>query len=359
MVKYKSWVDGVSRLRGETQTRHGLLRLDKNERVTAFHQDFFEQIKFEMTSDHLTAYPEVEALYERLARLHQITTDNLMITAGSDAAIRHCFDLFVNPSGEVVVLDPTFAMVDIYCKLYNARKQGIGYDRKLQLDIERLLTVIGPKTELIVIANPNSPTGTLISETDLDEILLKAARYQVPVLVDEAYYGFCKQTAVSMLKEHSNLIVSRTFSKAYGLAGLRVGYLLAQSEIAQLLYRFRSMYEVNSLGILAAMKLLDRPEIIESYLAETEVGRQHLLKFASENGLPFQDTQTNFIYINFGNRKQAVMDEFSKSGILVRGGLPIEGFENYLRLSLGPVATMQALVEAFQRVTLKSSQSLK
>jgi histidinol-phosphate aminotransferase len=350
MIKHKLWVDSVSRLRGDGQTRHGLIRLDKNERVSAFQENFFEQLVSELTSDHLTAYPETEVLYERLAQLHDISTKNIMLTAGSDMAIRHCFDLFVNPGGEVVVLDPTFAMVDIYCQLYGAERQAVGYDNQLRLEFGRLRKVIGPKTELIVIANPNSPTGTLISETELHEILINAAQFQVPVLVDEAYYGFCKQTAVSMLGEHANLIVSRTFSKAYGLAGLRVGYLLAQAEISQLLYRFRPMYEINSMGVLAAIKLLDQPEIVEEYLKETEDGRQCLLKFASKKRLPFRDTQTNFIYIDFGVKKQAVMDEFSKSGVLVRGGLSIEGFETYLRVSLGPVATMKTLVEALQRV---------
>ena len=350
MVKYKSWVNSVSRWRSETQSRHGFIRLDKNERVTAFPQDFLAQLMSDITSDHLTAYPEVELLYGRLAQEHKVTVDNLMVTAGSDAAIRHCFDLFVNPGGEVVVLDPTFAMVDVYCQLYGAKKQAIGYDHELQLDLDRLLGVIGPKTELVIIANPNSPTGTLIPEADIASILLRAARFQVPVLIDEAYYGFCKQTAVPILKEHENLIISRTFSKAYGLAGLRVGYLLAQTEIAQLLYRFRPMYEINSIGILAAMRLLDQPQVAENYLAETEEGRKYLLEFAEGKGLVFQDTQTNFIYIDFGDKKQAVMNECSKAGILIRGGLSIEGFETYLRISLGPVVAMQTLVETLRRV---------
>jgi histidinol-phosphate aminotransferase len=348
MIKHKLWVDGVSRLRGEAKTRHGLMRLDKNERVTPFQQDFFDQLMSDITSDHLTAYPEVEPIYERLAEEHKVSVDNLMLTAGSDAGIRHCFDLFVNPGGEVVVLDPTFAMVDIYCQLFGAKKQAICYDRQLRLDLERMFSVIGPKTELVIIANPNSPTGTLILEEDINVILLKAACFQVPVLVDEAYYGFCKQTAVSILKEHSNLIVGRTFSKAYGLAGLRVGYLLAQTEITQLLYRFRPMYEVNAVGILAAMKLLDQPVIAENYLLETEAGRRHLWEFAKAKGLSFRDTQTNFVYIDFGDKKQAVMDEFVKSGVLVRGGLSIEGFESYLRISLGPVTAMRSLTEVLQ-----------
>ena len=352
MIKHKSWVDSVSRLRGDAQTRHGLIRLDKNERVTAFPEDIFEQLISDLSSDHLTAYPETEELYGRLAQLHSMPTSNFMLTAGSDMAIRHCFDLFVNPGGEVVALDPTFAMVDIYCQLYGSKKQTVSYDRQLRLDLERMLNVIGPKTELVIIANPNSPTGTLISEEDLTEILIKAARFQVPVLIDEAYYGFCKQTAVPMLEEHYNLIISRTFSKAYGLAGLRIGYLLAQTEIALLFYRFRPMYEVNSIGVLAAIKILDHPQVAETYLLATEEGRRLLLNFAKEREIAYRDTQANFIFIDFGDKKQAVMDECSRAGILVRGGLSIEGFETYLRISLGPVTAMQPLIEAISRVMI-------
>lgn len=352
MVKHKTWVEKVGRVRGEPTTRHGLLRLDKNERVTDFPQDFLEQLMSELTSDDLTAYPEPEKLYEKLAQLHNVPSNNLMLTAGSDAGIRHCFDLFVNPGGEVVVLEPTFAMVDIYCQLFGAQKKAVGYDDKLKLDVEKLLASINPKTELIVIANPNSPTGTLISPKDIKTILLKAANFDVPVLVDEAYYGFCKQSAFPMLKEHDNLIVSRTFSKAFGLAGLRMGYLLAQTPVAQLLYRFRPMYEVNAIGIQVALKLLDQPQIIENYLSDTEDGRRHLLDFAREKGLNFVDTQTNFIHIDFGSKKQKIVEELSKSGILVRGGLPVKGFETYLRISLGPMIAMKSLTEVISRVKI-------
>lgn len=349
MVRFKSWVANVIRLRGEAQSRHGLIRLDKNERVTPFPKEFLEKLMSDFTSDHLNAYPEPEKLYQKLAQHHNVSPNNFMLTAGSDAGIRHCFELFVNHGGEVVVLDPTFAMVDIYCQLSGARKQSVGYDKDLQLDMDRLLTVIGQKTDLVVIANPNSPTGTLISECDITAILQKAKSFNVPVLIDEAYYGFCKQTAVSMVKEFDNLIVSRTFSKAYGLAGLRVGYLLAQEEVAQLLYRFRPMYEVNSIGVHAAVRLLEQPEIIEKYLKEIEEGRRYLLEYAREEGLSFRDSQTNFVYIDFGDKKQRVVDVLSNAGILVRGGLPIEDFESYLRISLGPENAMQTLVAALRK----------
>lgn len=349
-IKHKQWVDKVSRIRDGLQPRFGMTRLDKNERVTPFPTGFIENLLAGINSEHLAAYPETESLYEKLAEHHKVEVSNLMLTAGSDAGIRHCFDLFVTHGDDVVFLNPTFAMVDVYCRLYGGVKKTIGYDYELNLNLTLLLDAIGSRTSLVIIANPNSPTGTLISEEELKLILQKALRFHVPVLVDEAYFGFCKQTAVTLLSQFENLIVGRTFSKAYGLAGLRVGYLMAGAEVAQLLYRFRPMYEINSIGVLAALQLLDNPQIVEDYLTETEAGRKYLLDFLRTRGLDFRNTSTNFIHIDFRNNKQAALDEFSKSGILIRGGLPIEGYENFLRISIGPISVMKKLSEAMQRV---------
>jgi histidinol-phosphate aminotransferase len=349
-IKHKQWVDKVVRVRDGLQVRFGLTRLDKNERVSPFPSEFLQKLLAGISSEHLAAYPETEALYERLAQHHQVEVSNLMITAGSDAGIRHCFELFVDHGDEVVTLDPTFAMVDIYCRLYGGVNKTVGYDKDLNLNLELLLDAIGPKTSLVILANPNSPTGTLISEAKLKVILEKSARFNVPVLIDEAYFGFCKQTAVPLLSEFDNLIIGRTFSKAYGLAGLRVGYLLANAELAQLLYRFRPMYEINSIGVHAAIQMLDNPQLVDDYLEETEAGRQFLLDFLRTRGIDFRDTKTNFVHIDFLNRKKAALEEFDKSGILVRGGLAIDGYENFLRVSIGPVIFMKKVVEAMQRI---------
>lgn len=346
MVKFKSWVKDVHRVRGEFITRHGHLRLDKNERVTPFPDSFLARLKETLDWEAITAYPETEQLYSALATHLGVARDQIVLTAGSDGAIRHSFDLFVTRGDEVIVLEPTFAMVDVYCGLFGANRRAIGYDQKLNLNVRGLIDAINTRTTLVVIANPNSPTGTILTESALIEILEKAEAHGVPVLVDEAYHGFSRFTALPLLIRHPNLIISRTFSKAHGLAGLRVGYVVASPEIAQMLYRFRPMYEVNAIGVLCALEVLAHPEVTEEYLSATEEGRSYLLGEMNRRGIATRDTATNFVHVDFGEKKAAIGDAFGKHGILVRGGLPISGFEGYLRISLGPAAAMAAVVAA-------------
>ncbi len=350
MVKHKAWIGGVERVRGDRDSRFDWLRLDKNERVTPFPDAFLESVLRKLRVEHITAYPETEYLYEKLAAFLHLKPSQLMLTAESDAAIEHAFSVFVNPDDAVVTLRPTFAMVDVYCRLYGARQIPIGYDSDLNVDFQKLLGALDGSVSLVVVANPNSPTGTYIPVADIQKLLAGAARLNIPVLVDEAYYGFCKQTVLPLIQQYENLIVARTFSKAAGLAGARIGYLAAEERLAQLLYRFRPMYEVNSLGILLAAEILDHPHWVNDYLLATEAGRSYLRGKLSGMSVPFRDTFTNFIHIDFQQHKAAAQEQFERRKVIVRGGLPIAGFENYLRVTLGPEEAMRPVVEVIADV---------
>jgi len=350
LVKHKEWVESVERLRPDMETRIGSLRLDKNERVVPFEQEFMSEIIKDMTSEALCAYPEVEPFYHLLAKHLGVHVNQLFVTAGSDAAIRHCFDLFVSPGDKVIVLDPTFAMVDVYCGLFNARRYAVGYDAGLNLQMDRMLDGIDEDTALVVIANPNSPTGTLVDEDSLRTILGRARESHVPVLVDEAYYGFCLQSALPLLPEYENLIISRTFSKAFGLAGMRVGCLISSQFITDLLYRFRPMYEVNSLGIHFASKLIDEYDMVRRHLAQVSSGKKYLHEELERLGLDYLQSHTNFVHIDMGERLALVKDAFKQEGVLVRGGLPIAGYETFLRVTIGPVDSMARVVSILKKV---------
>ena len=276
MKKNNQWIDSIYRVRGTCPSRLDALRLDKNERTTKFSKYFLNEIVSKLRDEHLTAYPETEPLYDQLATHLAVNRGQVVVTAGSDAGIKHCFELTVERNSEVITLSPTFAMVDIYAQLYGVRQIKIGYNSDLSIQYDKLLDSIVPDTALIVIANPNSPTGTLISEADMRSIISKAQENNAVILVDEAYYGFCKQTVLPLIDEYENLVVARTFSKSSGLAGCRVGYLVAQHHLAQRLYRFRPMYEVNAFGVLVTMTILENQEIVDTYLSDTEDGRAYL-----------------------------------------------------------------------------------
>jgi histidinol-phosphate aminotransferase len=352
MIKYKNWVANVTRVRGDLKTRHGKIRLDKNERVSDFPLDFLDDIRNNITSDLISSYPETEKLYNLLSDELKVNVEQIVVTAGSDAAIRTVFDLFVNPNDEVIILYPTFAMIEIYCRLYNAKTITIGYNSNLELEHERLLQSINEKTALIIIPNPNSPTGTLICDDVLKLILNMASRYNVPVFIDEAYYGFNSTSAIDHLSEYDNLIIGRTFSKSFGLAGLRVGYLIASRTLAQLLYCYRPMYEVNSIGVQIAVLALQRKDIMENYVKQVEMGRAYLIGCLKERKMRFADTKTNFIHIDFLNNRFKALELFERKGVLIRGGLPIAEYGSYLRVTLGPIDEMKKVVEVIDLINI-------
>ena len=344
MIKHKKWIGKVFRSKNISISRYGKLRLDKNEKIDSFKKNFIKKFLSKISSENFTSYPEVWALYSSLAKFHKLNTNQFVITAGIDGAIKSCFELFVSKGDKVIILKPTFAMVDIYCNITGAKKIIINYDQKLNLDINYLIRSITRTISLIIIANPNSPTGTLISQFNMEKIIKKANIHNVPVLVDEAYYEFCNLTVLSLLKKYKNLIISRTFSKAYGLAGLRVGYIITNPKLAKLLFNLKPLYEINSIGVLACTMMLKNSKIHKHYISETKKSLEVLVNFLKDNNIAFIKTQANFIYINIGKKINYFYNKLLKDGILTKKGLGIKGYNNYLRITLGPPRQIKTFI---------------
>lgn len=347
-IKHKEWVEGVLRERGGKKSRYGFLRLEKNERLTPFSDDFWKKVLKNIRQEHIMAYPETERFYDRLSKLHGYKADHFVLTAGSDAAIRNAFDLCVKPGDAVVTLKPTFAMVEVYCELYNAEKRLISYNGDLSLNIEALLNSIDRKVSLIILANPNSPTGTYIDNAAIEKIVMRAGEFQAAALIDEAYHGFCGKTSLPLIKRFKNLMVTRSFSKAPGLAGLRIGYIIACPDLASLLYKFRPMYEVNSVALLFAGAVLDNWDEVTSYIEETNAGKAYLMKELSRLNFFYIDTYANFIHVDFKRKRELAKELFEEKGVGVRSGLDLPGFENFLRITLGPKPAMKKFVRILE-----------
>ena len=172
----------------------------------------------------------------------------------------------------------------------------------------------------------------------------KANVLNVPILVDEAYYGFSNETVLPLLKKYKNLVISRTFSKAYGLAGLRVGYIVSNFRIAKLLFNLKPMYEVNSAGVAACLMMLKNLKIHKNYISETKKGLNLLVKYLDNNNISFIKTHANFIYIDLGKKINYFYNKLFKDGILTKKGLGIKGYNNYLRITLGPPKQIKIVI---------------
>ena len=263
LFKNIKWADKIHRVRGQAISRLNKIRLDKNEKPDDHVSYLMKKIKKNLKDEILTAYPETESLYNSISKKFKINKNSLVLTPGSDAAIKMCLDLLTEKNDKIITLNPTFAMVDIYAKIKRLKQVKINYNDNLNLDLNKLFKTINrDKVKLLIIANPNSPTGTVISNKILLKILNVCRKKNIFVLIDEAYYGFYKFTALNYLKSNKNLIICRTFSKAYGLAGCRVGFLIANHLVAQKLYNLRPMYEINSLGVMIVNEILKDNHLI-------------------------------------------------------------------------------------------------
>jgi len=333
--KFKNFkkVDKIFRVR-KALSRYKKIRLDKNERLSNFESYFINKIKNKINSNYLNAYPEM-----------------FVLTAGSDMAIRNCFELLVRSRDKIITIFPTYGMVDVYAKLFDANQVKINFNKKLELDINKLIRKIDYKTKLIIIANPNSPTGTVIKNKQIVSILKKARQFNCYVLIDEAYYGFYNFTVLPYIKKFSNLIISRTFSKAYGLAGCRVGFLIANKDIARRLYKFRPMYEINSFSVLAIKEILKNKNILKKYIQETKKGKKYLVKNLNKLRFSYHNSYTNFLLVDFKTQrlKTEVWDSLKRKNILIIGKPNVPGCKNFLGFTLGPVKYMKLIINTLKK----------
>ena len=342
----------IFRERGPKSSRHDFLRLDKNERVSKLDKKLFQKLIHKISHEDLTSYPELESLYTLLSKENKLNKDCFVVTPGSDGGIRMCYELFVKPKDKIITISPTFAMVDIYAKIFQAKQFKINYDENLKLNVEDIYKYLKKKVSLLILANPNSPTGTIINKRTIIKILKKAKKNKTAVLIDEAYYGFTKFTTIPLIQKFNNLIVVRTFSKSFGLAGLRGGYLATNKFLAKQLFSLKPMYEINSIAVLIIKEFIKR-KISKNYTEQTYNGKKFLLSNFKLHNLRYFDTHANFVHVDFKDKKNKILNLFKKNKVLFKGGPGVKKLENFIRITTGPMKEMKKVVSLINKILKK------
>lgn len=300
-----------------TVQRAGKLRLDFNENTLGASPRVVEVLRQRLSAEALAVYPEYEETLRELAAHFGVAPGELLLTNGTDEAIQLVIHTYVDAGDEVILLKPSYAMYRFYAEVAGATVREIPYrSEDLGFPIEELLGAIGKQTRAVLIANPNNPTGTGVTVEGIRKIL-----QQVPwaaVLVDEAYYEFSGVTALGLLVEAPNLFVSRTFSKVYGLAGLRLGCVFSQKQNIAALHKGQSPYSVNTLAALAAREAVKDREYIESYVREALAARDLLCEGFQRLGIRYFPSQANFVLFDAGERAIEIRDRLRDRGVLVR-----------------------------------------
>jgi len=326
------------------------LRLDFNENTVGCSPAVLRALS-RMTAEQMAIYPEYQATTRRLARFFRVRPEEMHLTNGIDDALHLIADTFIEDGDSVLVAEATFDMYRFFSELAGARVTALRYDDEMKFpvaDVLRELRGSSPSIpRVLFIANPNNPTGTLVQPEDLRRILRAASR--TLVLVDEAYFDFSGLTILSWIRQYSNLLVARTFSKAAGLAALRLGCLFAKPEILSVMRRACTPYPVNTAALVAAEASIRDARFLRNYMREVLQSRALLEEGLTRLGARVYPSAANFVLVDFGPGAHRLVCALERKGILVRErkDFPREGF---VRVSAGTRADTRRLLRAIEEI---------
>ena len=330
------------------------LRLDFNENTVGCSPRVMQRLRT-LDAEQLARYPEREPLEAIVASHLGIRPEELLLTNGTDEAIHLVCETYLEPGDEAIIVVPTFSMYEIYAAATGAKVIAVPAAEEFRFPLENVLAHICERTRLIAVANPNNPTGTLASAEDLLKIVAVAP--QAALLVDEAYFEFCGETLLPEFRKFTNLFVSRTFSKAYGLAGLRIGVLAGHPDQMHFVRPVSSPYNVNSVALACLPEALADQAYIRQYVNEVLGGRERLERELQEWGIRYWQSRANFVLMYFGSQTPAFISAMRERGILVRDRSSDHGCAGCVRITLGSTAQtdqmLTALREALEQIGIR------
>ena len=331
--------------------------LDKNENLDPVLLERAHAVLAEMAALTAATYPEAGEIYRKLARWAGVSPESLLLTPGSDGAIRLVFEAFVEHGEDVVHTTPTFAMYPVYCQMFGAKAHPIEYQRKGEgpfLDVEAVLAAVKRiKPKLLCLPNPDSPTGTVVSPEDLRRLLTTCEEAGTVFLLDEAYHPFHDWSAVSWTQSSRHLIVARTFAKSWGAAGLRIGYAVAHPETVALLHKMRPMYEVSTVAVEFMSRMLDKPEDMAASVARINDGKLFFVEKMRSLGFKVLPTEGNFLHVAFGAKGPAIHAALSGK-VLYRTAFDHPSLAGYSRFSAAPRSVMSQVADMISQAVKKS-----
>ena len=326
------------------------LRLDFNENTEGCSPVVLRALS-RITAEEMAIYPEYQATTKRLARYFGVRPEEMHLTNGIDDALHLMADTFIEDGDSVLIVEPTFDMYRFFSELAGARVISLRYDEEMRFPANEVIRVLRqPGTEcprVLFISNPNNPTGTLVEQEELRRILDAAPR--TLVLVDEAYFDFSGLTILPWVRRYSNLLVARTFSKAAGLAALRIGVLFGSPSLLDLMRRACTPYPVNTAALVAAEAAVRDREFLRDYTSEILRSRAMLEAGLASLGARIFPSSANFVLADFGAKARRLVGALDRKGILIRerGDFPRPGF---VRISAGTRADSRKLLRAMEGI---------
>jgi len=334
------------------------LRLDFNENTLECSPKVRDTLA-QISAGSLTRYPEREPVEAIVAAHLELKPEQVALTNGVDEAIHVLFEAFLDAGDELLLPVPTYTMYEVYASATDGRAVPVQAGDDLEFPFDRLCAAITPRTKIIAIANPNSPSGSAATRAQLLALADRAPH--AVLLVDEAYFHFCGETVMDLVGRVPNLIVARTFSKAYGLAGLRVGLLAGPAELMRWIRRVLSPYSVNSIALACLPPALDDLQYLDWYVSEVFAARADFEAALDGANVRRWPSQANFILVDIGTKHAEFVRLMRSSGVLVRDRSSDPGCDGRVRITIGTREQMKHAISALNdtMTALRAGENLR
>lgn len=311
------------------------LVLDQSERFVNYDNEIFQSFLSTLTQHDFSLYPNTYAFNQTVADFYGVKNEEISGNFGSDGCIKSIIDSFCKKDSEIIVPIPNFPMYEVYSNINQNKFIGVPLKEDLSTNIDEIINKVNENTSLIILSNPTSPIGEYIPFDQIKRIL----DLGIPVLIDEAYIEFCEigKSVIDKINEYKNLLVTRTFSKSNGAAGVRFGCVISNKENIDLIFKLKPMFEMTGPSMKYVKFLIENYHIVELYIKETLDEKKNIISYLKSKKYKVIDSNCNWIHFNNDNENEKLQDVFKENNILIRfSGIPHSNLKNWCRLTIQP-----------------------
>ena len=330
------------------EDRRDYIRLDMNENPVGLPQEIVDEILQKITPETIASYPCKERLLQLIAERENVQMENVTLTNGSDEGIKLMYEVFSHQGANAVMVSPTFEMYRVYAQMFGVEVKAIPYGEDFVVTAQQIMDAIDENTDIVVLLNPNSPIGGVYTDEECCQIIEKAGKCNALVCIDEAYYPFGVNSKVKLTKQYDNVMILRTFSKLYSMAGIRIGYAIASPSIIHYLENAEGSYNVNGIGILFAEEILKTPGIMEKLLDTEAEGKRYLIQRLEEYQYEYYGQYGNYVLIKTRKDAKEIAEVLRREKILIKT-YGSELLRKWVRITTADKATMQVFWEAYKK----------
>ena len=327
----------------DQNSREGYIRMDLNENPVGLPQEFIDEVLSEVTPEFVAKYPEQLEFTRKLAKFIGVEVENICLVNGSAEGIRYIIQAYSRFGGKVLSVTPSYAMYDVYCNMYGRESVHVNYDENLEMDVGN---------DLVIVLNPNNPVGDVYSYEEMDRIVEACKEHECTLLIDEAYFYFYPNSFIKYAIENEHVLLTRTFSKVFSLAGARLGYVVGQKDCVAIVQKLATPHNINAFGMLFAEAIIEKEGMLDELVEKQLTGKQYLIDVLQEKGYQVSAKEGNFIFIKPKHIDSEIIVKRMKDEkkILIKVYKNVPNLGDCLRVSTGEKEVMNTFINALEDI---------